>query len=325
MTEDKKDKDRILVRTSWISTIGNAVLASSKVAVGLIAGSMAVLGDGVDTSIDVLISLIMLTTAFIIRRPPSRRYPFGYDKAENVATIVLSIVVFLAGVQMFVPSLKMVFSGEQRELPGMLSIWVTVFSIAGKFALSWYQFRVGKRSGSDLIIANAKNMQGDVMISAGVLVGLFFTYVLKMPILDAVTSLVISLWIIKIGVGIFLDSGRDLMDAVQDETVYYKIFDAVGRIPEAENPHHLRVRRIGGKYMIDLDIELEGDLTVAAAHSIADRVEDSICAAIENVYDIEVHVEPLGAHHKAEPFGVDFDGRDGAAAPPAEEASPNGI
>lgn len=309
MSEDRRDKERILVRTSWISTIGNATLAASKVAVGLIAGSMAVLGDGVDTSIDVVISLVMLTTAFIISRPPSRRYPFGYDKAENVATIVLSMVVFFAGIQMFIPSVKMVFSGEVRELPGMLSIWVTVFSIAGKFALSWYQFRVGKRSGSDLIIANAKNMQGDVLISVGVLVGLFFTYVLKLPILDAVTSLIISLWIIKIGVGIFLESGRELMDAVRDETVYHRIFDAVGRVPEAKNPHHLRMRLIGGKYMIDLDIELDGEMSVAEAHLIADRVEGSIRAEIVDVYDIEVHVEPLGAHHKAEPFGVDIDGR----------------
>ncbi|MDR1671797.1 MAG: cation diffusion facilitator family transporter [Alistipes sp.] len=309
MADERKDKERILVRTSWISTIGNAVLASSKVAVGLIAGSMAVLGDGVDTSIDVVISLVMLITAFIIRRPPSRRYPFGYDKAEGVATIVLSLVVIFAGVQMFIPSVKMVFSGEQRELPGMLSIWVTVFSIAGKFALSWYQFRVGKRAGSDLIIANAKNMQGDVMISVGVLAGLFFTYVLKLPILDTVTSLLISLWIVKIGVGIFLESGRSLMDSVSDESVYHKLFDAVARVPEAKNPHHLRMRSIGGRWMIDLDIELEGDMNVTEAHAIADRVEESIRAEIVEVYDIEVHVEPLGAHHKAEPFGVEFDVR----------------
>ncbi len=309
MEDLKREKERILVRTSWVSTIGNAVLASSKVVVGLIAGSMAVLGDGIDTTIDVVISLVMLTTAYIIRRPPSRRYPFGFDKAESVASIVLGLVVLFAGVQMFIPSMKMIFSGEERELPGMLSIWVTMFSIAGKFALSWYQFRVGRRSGSELIIANAKNMQGDVMISVGVLAGLFFTYVLKMPILDTVTSLVISVWIVKIGVGIVLESASDLMDGVKDETVYRQVFDAVGRVDEAQNPHHLRIRSIGGKWMIDLDIELEGEMSVAAAHAIADRVEESIRAEVVDVYDIEVHVEPLGARHKAEPFGVDFDNR----------------
>ena len=309
METDRENKERILVRTSWISTIGNAVLASSKVAVGLIAGSMAVLGDGVDTTIDVVISFVMLITAYIIRRPPSRRYPFGYDKAESVASIVLGMVVLFAGIQMFIPSVKMIFSGEERELPGMLSIWVTVFSIGGKFALSWYQFRVGRRSGSELIVANAKNMQGDVMISVGVLAGLFFTYVLKLPILDTVTSLIISVWIVRIGVGIFLESASKLMDGVSDEAIYNQIFDAVAQVDEARNPHHLRIRSIGGKWMIDLDIELEGDMCVSAAHEIADRVEENIRTKIEDVYDIEVHVEPLGAHHKAEPFGVDFDNR----------------
>ncbi|MDR2882158.1 MAG: cation diffusion facilitator family transporter [Alistipes sp.] len=306
MEDLKREKERILVRTSWVSTIGNAVLAASKVAVGLIAGSMAVMGDGVDTSIDVVISLIMLTTAYIVRRPPSRRYPFGYDKAEGVASIVLGLVVLFAGVQMFIPSLRMIFSGEERELPGMLSIWVTVFSIGGKFALSWYQFRVGKRCGSDMIIANAKNMQGDVIISVGVLAGLFFTYVLRMPILDTVTSLIISMWIVKIGMGIVLESAGVLMDHVKDETIYRQVFDAVGRVAEAKNPHHLRIRSVGGRWMIDLDVELEGEMSVSAAHAIADRVEESIRDEVVDVYDIEVHVEPFGAHHKTEPFGVSF-------------------
>ncbi len=311
MTDDRRDKERILVRTSWISTIGNAVLALSKVAVGLVAGSIAVTNDGIDSSIDVVISLVMLVAAFIIRRPPSRRYPFGYDKAESVASIVLGMVVFFAGIQMFIPSVKMVFSGEQRELMTGLALWVTVFSIVGKFALSWYQFRVGKRIGSELVTANAKNMQSDVLISVGVLVGLFFIWIWPEhgSRLDAITGCVISVFIIRTAVGIFLESAGELMDGVKDETVYRQVFDAVGRVSEARNPHHLRIRSIGGKYMIDLDIELSGGMSVAEAHAIADRVEESIRAEIVDVYDIEVHVEPLGAHHRAEPFGVDVDDR----------------
>lgn len=306
MTEQiKEKKDRDLVRTSWISVGGNALLSASKIVVGIVAGSMAVLGDGIDSATDVVISIVMLVTAFIIRRPPNRKYPFGLDKAESVATLVLSLVIFYAGIQMLISSIQIMASGETREMPGTLALWVTGFSILGKLALSWYQFRVGKRTGSSLIIANAKNMRNDVLISVGVLVGLFFTFVLRLPILDAVTGLVISLFIIKVAVGIFIESSVELMDGVKDETVYRKIFEAVGQVPEACNPHHLRLRMIGGMYMIDLDIELDSNITVAGAHDIADRVEENIRAAVENVYDIEVHIEPLGAHHKTEPFGVD--------------------
>lgn len=304
MVNSKEEKDRILVRTSWISTVGNSILAAAKVAVGLIAGSMAVLGDGIDSTTDVVISIVMLITAGIVRRPPGRKYPFGYDKAESVATIVLSLVIFFAGLQMLISSVGIMISGEVRELPAKLALWVTGFSIIGKLALAWYQFGVGKRAGSELIIANAKNMRNDVIISLGVLAGLFFTYVLRLPILDAVTGCIISLFIIRTAVGIFRESGIDLMDGVKDETVYRRIFEAVERVPEAHNPHHLRLRLIGGMYMIDLDIELDGKMTVAEAHDIADRVEENIRDAVENIYDIEVHIEPLGAHHKTEPFGV---------------------
>lgn len=305
MTERKTQRDRTLIRTSWVSTVGNAILSVAKITVGLIAGSMAVLSDGVDSAADVVISIVMLFTAKIVSRPPNRKYPFGFEKAEGIATKVLSLVIFYAGAQMLVTSVTTIFSSEERPLPGTLALWVTAFSIIGKFALAWYQFRQGKKAGSQLITANAKNMRNDMLISVGVLLGLFFTYILDMPVLDAVTGLIISVFIIKTSIEIFIDANIELMDGVKDETVYQKIFDAVAAVPEASNPHRVRSRLIGGMYMIDLDIEVDGDMTLADAHNIAERVEHSISHAVENVYDIMVHVEPKGKHHDEEAFGVD--------------------
>lgn len=305
MTERKTQRDRTLIRTSWVSTVGNAILSVAKITVGLIAGSMAVLSDGVDSAADVVISIVMLFTAKIVSRPPNRKYPFGFEKAEGIATKVLSLVIFYAGAQMLVTSVTTIFSSEERPLPGTLALWVTAFSIIGKFALAWYQFRQGKKAESQLITANAKNMRNDMLISVGVLLGLFFTYILDMPVLDAVTGLIISVFIIKTSIEIFIDANIELMDGVKDETVYQKIFDAVAAVPEASNPHRVRSRLIGGMYMIDLDIEVDGDMTLADAHNIAERVEHSISHAVENVYDIMVHVEPKGKHHDEEAFGVD--------------------
>jgi cation diffusion facilitator family transporter len=304
MTEQKTAKDRALIRTSWVSTVGNSVLAVAKIVVGLTAGSMAVLGDGIDSATDVVISIVMLFTAHIVSRPPSRKYPFGFEKAESIATKILSLVIFYAGVQMFISSVQIMASGEVRELPGTLALWVTAFSIAGKLALALYQFAVGRKIGSSLIIANAKNMRNDVLISVGVLLGLAFTYLLRLPILDAVTGLLISLFIIRTAIEIFIDSNIELMDGVKDEGVYQKIFDAVERVEGASNPHRVRSRLIGGMYMVDLDIEADGEITLAEAHEIAERVEDSISEALENVYDIVVHIEPAGKHHDAEQFGI---------------------
>jgi len=297
-------REKILIKTSWVSTIGNAILSIAKIIIGFISGSLAVLGDGIDSATDVLISIVMIFTARIINKPPSRKYVFGYEKAESIATKILSLVIFYAGVQMLISSIGRIFSSEPRSLPGLLAIYVTVFSILGKYALALYQTKQGKKINSSMLIANAKNMQNDVIISVGVLLGLFFTFILHMPILDAITGLVISAFIIKTSIGIFMDSNVELMDGVKDETIYDKIFEAVDRVPGATNPHRVRSRQIGNMYMIDLDIEADGTISLNDAHAIADAVEESIKNSVENVYDIVVHVEPKGKCQDDEKFGV---------------------
>ncbi|MDF9829003.1 cation diffusion facilitator family transporter [Parabacteroides sp. PF5-6] len=302
--EPSDTRKKILIRTSWISTIGNGVLSIAKIIIGLTAGSLAVLGDGIDSATDVFISVVMIFTARIVSKPPSRKYVFGYEKAESIATKILSLVIFYAGVQMLVSSIERIFSSEPRALPGMLALYVTVFSILGKWALAWYQIKQGKKINSSMLIANAKNMQNDVLISVSVLVGLFFTFILHLPILDTITGLVISGFIIKTSITIFMESNVELMDGVKDESVYEKIFDAVERVPGAHNPHRVRSRQIGGMYMIDLDVEADGKISLYEAHDIAHAVERSIKESVENVYDIVVHIEPEGKCHEAEQFGI---------------------
>lgn len=298
-------REKILIRTSWISTIGNAILSISKVIVGLWAGSLAVVGDGIDSATDVVISIVMIFTARIVGRPPSKKYVFGYEKAEGIATKILSLVIFYAGMQMLFSSAGSVFSDETKELPSSIAVYVTLFSIVGKLLLALYQYKQGKRIGSSLLTANAVNMRNDVIISCGVLIGLIFTFVFQLPVLDAITGLVISAFIIKSSIGIFMDSNVELMDGVKDVNVYNQIFEAVEKVPGAGNPHRVRSRMIGNLYMITLDIEVDPQMTITQAHEVADSVENSIKASIDNVYDILVHVEPAGKCQSGEKFGVD--------------------
>jgi cation diffusion facilitator family transporter len=272
--------------------------------IGLLSGSLAVLSDGIDSATDVLISVVMIFTARIMSRPPSQKYVYGYEKAESIATKILSLLIFYAGVQMLLSSVQKTFSSAPRELPAALAIYVTVFSILGKLSLAFYQYRQGRRINSSMLIANAKNMRNDVIISLSVLVGLVFTFIFRLPVLDSITGLIVSLFIIRSSVGIFMDSNVELMDGVKDISVYNKIFEAVEKVPGATNPHRVRSRLIGNLYMIDLDVEAEGSLSLNEAHSIADAVEQSIKDSIENVYDIVVHIEPFGKHHPAEKFGI---------------------
>lgn len=303
--EYKDARNKTIARTSWISMVGNGLLSAAKIVIGLISGSVAVLGDGIDSATDVVISIVMVFTARIMRRPPDKKYAYGYEKAESIATKILSLVIFYAGVQILVSSIQRIFSSETTEMPGMMAIYITLVSIAGKLGLSVFQFRQGKKINSSMLIANAKNMRNDVVISGSVLAGLFFGYVLDAPVLDSVAGLVVSIFIIRSSITVFLDSNVELMDGVKDVSVYKKIFEAVDKVPGAGNAHRVRSRQVGNLYVIALDIEADGTISLNEAHKIAEEVEARIKESVEDVYDIVVHVEPEGASRSDEKFGID--------------------
>ncbi|MDR2910213.1 MAG: cation diffusion facilitator family transporter [Bacteroidales bacterium] len=298
-------REKILIRSSYFSAAGNLILSVAKIVIGILSGSLAVISDGIDSATDVLISFVMIFTAHIVNRPPNRKYVYGYEKAESIATKILSLIIFYVGIQMLVSSIQSFFSYQTKVMPAFIAIYVTVFSIFGKLVLAWYQYRQGKKINSSMLISNAVNMRNDVLISVSVLIGLCFTFILKMPILDSVAGLIVSIFILKSSVGIFMDSSVELMDGVKDESVYQKIFEAVDMTHGASNPHRVRSRQIGNLYLIVLDIEVNPAITVKEAHDIVETVENNIRQMIENVYDIVVHVEPFGVCNKNEKFGID--------------------
>jgi cation diffusion facilitator family transporter len=302
-----QERASLLRKASVIALVGNALLAIAKLAVGFLSGSLAVVGDGIDSSTDVVIAIVALFTARIVDKPGDREHPYGHARAETVATTVLAFIVFFAGSQLLMRTATALIGGEAAELPSTLAVYVTAVSIAGKLILAWTQFRYGRKTGSSMLIANGKNMRSDVVISSSVLVGLIFTFVLKLPVLDRVTALLVSFWIIKVAAGIFREANTELMDGTDGEGPYGEIFRAVSSVPGAGNPHRTRVRRLGSILIVDLDIEVEPALSVASAHGIAVEVERAIKAAIPEVYDVIVHVEPKG-NAEVERYGLRPDG-----------------
>jgi cation diffusion facilitator family transporter len=298
------ERNSALMRASIISVAGNFVLAASKIIVGLIAGSYAVFGDGIDSSTDVIISLISIIATTIISKPSDKEHPYGHSRAETIATTLLAFFIFFAGAQLFLSTAEALLEGIKHEVPQIIAIYVTVASIAGKLILAWSQYSFGKKTGSSLIIANAKNMRNDVITSAAVLVGLFFTFVLNLPILDSIMALAVSLLIMKTSVGIFVKVNVELMDGNPDKLLYSALFEAVKSVSGARNPHRTRIRQMANMYDIDLDIEVDGSLTVDASHDIAMAVEEAIKTRIDNVYDVMVHVEPAGNLETDEQYGL---------------------
>lgn len=298
------DRIRTIIRASWIGIVGNLLLAILKITAGFLANSQAVIGDGIDSFSDVVTYLITLITAKIIRKPPTWRFPYGYSRAETIATKVLAFFIFFAGAQLLFNNISNLIQGVPREIPSILAVYVTVFSVIAKLLLSWWQFNMGKKTQSKMLIANAKNMRADIILSLTVLMGVEFAVILKLPIIDTVMAMGVSLWILKIGYEIFMESNTELMEGVDDMSIYQQVFEAADAVPGAHNPHRARIRKMANLYLIDLDIEVEGSLSVAESHKIGSWVEREIKERIENVYDIMIHVEPKGNVEHNERYGL---------------------
>lgn len=297
-------KGKAVVNAAWFAVAGNAVLAILKLVVGFISGSFMVIADGIDSATDIISSVVTLIAAKMVVRPPNIRFPYGYVKADTVATKGLSMLLFLAGAQLAIATVRRLLGGEIDSVPGNLAIYVTIVSMLGKFILSVHLRSTGKKQNSSMLRTMGIHMRNDMLISGTVLIGLIAAISLELAILDKIIALAISLFIMVEAVRIFLKSNTELMDGTNNPELYDRIFEAIKEVDGAHNPHRARARNIGSYIMINLDIEIDPDLSVRNAHDIAKKVEDKIKEGIENVYDVMVHIEPLGNLEKDEKFGI---------------------
>lgn len=297
-------REQKIIRASWWAIVGNGILAVLKLSIGFISGSFALIADGIDSTTDIASSLVVLLAARIIAKPPNIKFPYGYSKADTVAAKVLSFIIFFAGAQLAYSTIRILLKGAAMETPGSIAIWITMVSILGKLILTLLLSRTGKKVDSPMLIANARNMRNDILISLSVLASLLFTILLKEPLIDRLIALAISGFIMYSAFKIFMKSNVDLMDGIDDTEVYKRLFAAVNEVEGVHNAHRVRARKIGHHYMVNLDIEVHPYLTVKDAHEIARNVEESIKSKLKNIYDVMVHVEPLGNQEEDEKYGI---------------------
>jgi cation diffusion facilitator family transporter len=309
MKNESAGRADIIKTAALIALAGNFILAVLKITAGVISGSLAVIGDGIDTSVDVIISAMTLLVSRVISRPADKEHPWGHGRAETVATAGLSFVLFFAGLQLIVNAGSALFSQAQRAVPEPAAIYITLLSIAGKLFLALNQYSLSRKAGSAMLKANAQNMASDVVVSAGVLAGLCLSVYFKIGAIDLIAAVIVGVFVIKAAIGIFLEVNSELMDGGSRREQYEAVFDAVRFVSGALNPHRTRIRSIAGFLDIDIDIEVDGSLSVREAHKIACKVESEIRLRIENVFDVMIHVEPYGEEsgEAAEAYGLKED------------------
>lgn len=289
-----------------IALIGNAALAFIKILLAYFSKSLAVMGDGIDSSTDVLIAIVTLVISAIISRPSDKEHPWGHGRAETTTTLVLSFIIFFAGAQLAIQSVTRLMNPQDAQAIGRGAVIAAIISIAGKTVLALLQFHYGKIADSEMVKANALNMKNDIIMSLGILVGLFLSKQFKLPILDPIIALLVGLWVIKNAAKLFLQVNFELMDGNADNSLYQKLFSAVSSVQGVHNPHKARIRKMASLFDIDLDIEVDPAMTVYDAHEKAEQVEEAIREVIPEAYDILIHIEPLGSdsHQREEKYGL---------------------
>ncbi|RKX72758.1 MAG: cation transporter [Spirochaetes bacterium] len=294
----------VLKKASWAGIIGNLLLSALKITAGLVSSSLAVVGDGIDSLSDVVTSMVTLYAAKAGAAPPDPEHPWGHGRAETIATKTLSLVIIMAGLQLLTMTVRKITGAEISNIPGKFALLASGISIIGKSALAAYKFHAGRITESQMMHADAINMRNDILLSFVVLTGVFFTRILNLPILDIAAGFAVSIWIIISGIRVFLHTNTELMDSIDDKNVYCHVFQAAEMIQGISNPHRVRIRGLNSLYVIDMDVEVDGNLSVSEAHSLACSLEVEIRNRINKVYDIMVHIEPAGVPDHLEGYGL---------------------
>jgi len=286
------DKTKYIKLAAIIALFGNAALAGSKIVVGLMSHSGAMIGDGIDSSTDVLVSIITLIIVRILTKPADKGHPWGHRRVESITTVFLSLIIFFAGAQLIYSSILNFIHGSHDATPTTAAVVVTIFSIVGNLALAYSQFKLGKLADSAIIKANAKNMASDVLISVGVLLGFIITALTGAAYADSILAIIIGGWIIRTAIGIFAEANLELMDGNKNIESYQVIVDSVNAVEGANTPHRARMRCVSGFWDISFDLKVDPSCSITEAHAIASNVEKELKQRLENIYDIMIHVEP---------------------------------
>ncbi len=304
LTTDERQK--LIAKAGYIALIGNLLLAVVKLFVGFTSNTLSVMGDGIDTTTDVIIACMTLVVGKIIARPSDKSHPWGHGRAETMGTLALSFIIFFAGLQLAISAITQLNTLESTVQTSSMAILVTCSSIIIKVLLAISQVVLGKMANSSMIKANAQNMLNDTIISGSVLIGLILSYTFDSPVIDPIVAFLVSVWIIKNAIHIFWEMNVELMDGNADKEIYHQLFESVRSVDGVSNPHRVRMRKIATYWDVDLDIEVDGNMSVNDAHDISEKVSTAIKSNIPDIYDIMVHIEPKGsAHtHLEEGFGL---------------------
>lgn len=292
---NSKDNDyqKIAYQVSFVSLVGNFLLSLIKLLAGLVFHSAALVSDSVHSASDVLSTFVVIIGVKISSKEADDDHPYGHERFECVAAMLLAGVLALVGVGIGYEGIVAIASGSYRNTvaPGVLALVVAIISIVSKEAMYHYTIYYARKINSTALTADAWHHRSDAFSSIGALIGVAGAR-LGLPICDPIASVIICAFVLKAAWDIFKDATNKMVDHACAKEVQTQLHDCAASVKGVECIKDLKTREFGAKIYVELVICVDGQLTLTDAHRIAHQVHDKLESKFPDVKHCMVHVDP---------------------------------
>ncbi len=280
-------------KVSIVSIIANILLSIFKALAGIVANSSAMISDAVHSGSDVFSSIIVIIGVRISAKTSDDDHPYGHERFECVAAIILSVVLVITGMFIGIEAFENILNKTYKNnlVPGTIALFAAILSILGKEAMFWYTRYYAKKLDSGVLMADAWHHRSDSLSSIGAFIGIVGARN-GYPILDSIASLVICAFILKAAYEIFTDAINKMVDHSCEDSVESELVDCALKVEGVKGIDLLRTRIFGNKIYVDIEIKVNGAKTINEGHIIAEKVHNEIEANFPKVKHIMVHVHP---------------------------------
>ena len=297
MESEKSSREKGIYKVTIVGSIVNFLLLVFKFFAGIAGHSAAMLADAVHSLSDFITDIVVIVFVRIAGKPEDKGHDYGHGKYETLATAIIGLLLLCVGFGIFWNGASSIYTflrGGQLESPGVVALVAALVSIVSKEILYQYTVIQGKKLNSQAVIANAWHHRSDALSSIGTAIGIGGAILLgdHWRVLDPVAAVVVSFFIMKVSVRLLIPCVDELLEKSLPEDVEKEIEQTVLSFPGVSQPHHLRTRRIGNYYAIELHVRMDGKITLEEAHSTATAIENKLKEMFGKGPHVGIHVEP---------------------------------
>lgn len=287
--------EKTVMRISTVSIAVNLLLSAGKLLAGILARSGAMVSDAVHSASDVFSTIIVMVGVHLSEKKADEEHPYGHERMECVAALLLAVVLALTGGGIGISGIRNISAGSHAGLavPGRLALIAAVLSIVVKEWMYHYTVRAARKIRSEALKADAWHHRSDALSSVGALIGIAFAR-LGYPVMDSVASVVICLFVLKAAYDIFRDAVDKMVDHACDPGIIDQMRETIIGTEQVQGVRWMKSRLFGSRIYLDVAIEVEGDMSLTAAHEVAAVVHHRIEQEYPDVKHCMVHVDPVG-------------------------------